>query len=116
MSMDIKEAYKILQAASGIEVGDTVKVVRKFVINESGSSCTGWETCFSKKKMQGSEYKVHGIESRQIELESDKGVICTFPFSALELIKKAGKSKMHTINGKDVSEETIANALRRYAK
>ena len=109
--MDIKLAYKTMQAASGIEVGDTVKVIRRFERAEMGSDCASWNNVAVKAPMQGKELVVSEVCTGHIWVDG-----WSFPFFALELIKKADKSKMITINGKDWSEDTIAEALRKHAE
>lgn len=115
--MDIKEAYKVMQAAwikdNDIKVGDTVRVVRKFKEDELGYN-----------GVKGTQFGVVGqVETIQdkdgIELE-DIGTPPTgesrwFPFFALEFVSHAVAENMIEINGKKWSEATIAEALKKHA-
>ncbi len=90
--MDIKEAYKVMQAAwvdlYDVKVGDTVKVVKGMSSNELGCWCT--ETGNSRKANKiGETLKIQSIAERYISL----AVSGDWPFFCLEKIK----SKPHTI-------------------
>ncbi len=109
--MEINEAYKVMQKASGIEKGDVVKVLRHVTENEMGCSCVDSLLLYKKKAMLDKKFTVLTLRSNNIELDTDNGVFC-FPFFALELIRK--KEGMITIDGKEFSISTIKNALKQY--
>ncbi|KKL77170.1 hypothetical protein LCGC14_2037560 [marine sediment metagenome] len=121
-NMDIKTAYCVMQAASGIEVGDTVKVLREFRHNEMGfgsDTCQsyGWDSFVEKKKMQGKEFIVIEIGHNFVKLRlPEHPYTPIFPFFALEIVKKAKSEKMLNIKGNMWSEATIAEALRKHAE
>ncbi len=79
--MDIKEAYKVMQAACGIGVGDTVKVLRVVKDFEMG-----WQTSWPEDKSIG----ITGIAT---ELSDIYGIRIDgdwwFPFFCLEKIESA---------------------------
>ena len=82
--MELQKAYKTMQAASGIEVGDTVRVLRKAERREMGWQNSWWES------MNGSVGKsgiVAGVYCHGIRIE---GINCPllYPFFCLELISK----------------------------
>ncbi len=116
MEMDIKQAYAIMQKASGIEVGDEVKILRTAKRGEMG-----WYGLCDNTRMQklnlGRTLKVTNIaygEHGYIELKSYNGGRTFVPFFVLEIIEKAKKEKMITIDGKEFSESTIKLALKDY--
>jgi len=83
--MEIREAYKVMQAASGIEVGDTVKVLR----TAKGAEC-GWDNSWVRDmdKSIGKSMVVMRIASFYgIELKDGNNRF-TYPFYVLEIIKK----------------------------
>ena len=107
--MNLQEAYRVMQKASGIEVGDTVRILRKFKNCELGSDCCTWDSGSSKKKMQGQTEKVNKVVSRSIWIDNYE-----FPFFALEIVEKAKSEKMITVRGKEYSEETAYLAIKAY--
>lgn len=77
--LDIKEAYKVMQEASGIKVGDRVKVLRK------AEDCEmGWEYGWlgSMDERIGEVLFVDGIKDNAVR--TNKGY---FPFFVLEVIE-----------------------------
>jgi len=79
---ELRAAYRVMQAASGIEVGDTVKVLRSFKSYEMGF---GYHCNNQKCKYVGHEAIVD---------EVDYGIVIgdwSFPFFCLELVSKAPK-------------------------
>ena len=80
--MDIKEAYQVMAKESGINVGDTVKVLRKAQSKEMG-----WPTAWASDmdKMIGNEYTVVEIFNGVYHLDS----LYWFPFFVLEKIESA---------------------------
>ncbi len=114
--MDLKEAYRVMQKASGIEVGDKVKVLRTAKRGEMG-----WYGLCDNTRMQklnlGQILKVANIADTgecYIELEFYNGGTTFIPFFTLEIIEKAKQEKMVTIDGKEYSESTIIRALKDY--
>ena len=80
-AMDVKTAYKVLQAASGIAVGDKVKVLRKAKSHE-----LGWQDSWADAmdEMIGNVYDVQNINGKgDIQLND-----WYFPFYALEVVEK----------------------------
>jgi len=108
--MNIREAYQVLQAEwvklYNVEVGDTVKVLRKAKKNELGWS-NSWESCMFVKQKK----RVEGI-GHNIVLDDGYG----YPFFVLEFVEK-GEPKIEIdvrINGRtvklsEISEETLLN-------
>ena len=80
--MTEKEAYLVLQEKSGLEIGDTVKVLRKAKDYE-----WGWDNDWSPKMndMIGLEYRIESIGSEGILLISSSGYY-RFPFFVLEKV------------------------------
>ena len=78
--MDIEEAYQVMAKESGINIGDTVKVLRKAQSKEMG-----WPTIWdpSMDKMIGNEYTVVEIGDGEYQLDG----LYWFPFFVLEKIK-----------------------------
>jgi len=77
--MTIEDAYQTMQAASGIKVGDRVKVLRRAKSGEMG-----WHNYWVEgmDEMIGKEYTVMGVDDLGIVLNR-----CTyFPFFVLEKI------------------------------
>ena len=85
--MNIKEAYKVMQAQwvedNDVKVGDTVKVLKSPDNNELGCVCAG------HRDTVGNEMVVTKIRKDSIEIEGAPRA----PFFCLEKIK----SKPHTI-------------------
>ena len=84
--MTTTEAYNTLQKASGIEVGDTVKILRKAQKNEMGWA-SYWDETMNKSI--GKTFVV-------TEIRDEKGIYnpsnyCTYPFFVLELVRKGDK-------------------------
>ena len=108
--MDLKEAYAVMQKASGIEVGDKVRVLRSF-----SSSEMGLDSCSVELNSRAKKGTVDTIEKNRIAVKyADIGGWDWFPFFALEIIEKAKQEKMVTIGGKEYSESTIKKALKDY--
>lgn len=97
MTMDLKEAYLAMQEASGIKIGDTVRVLRK-----AGDWEMGWNNEWVDDDMDGyigREWEVIGINgTRGVTLNKGWG----FPFFVLEKVKDA--PRFIGINGYDVPE------------
>ena len=117
--MNIREAYQIMQEASGIEVGDKVKVLRANIKNELGSN-TAYHT---KEELdrRGREGKVSKVDKDCIIVNTTSDCMYWIPFFVLEIIekaevKKAKDEKMVNIRGKDYSESTIQKALQEYVQ
>ena len=78
--MDIEEAYQIMSKESGINIGDTVKVIRKASDYEMG-----WPTTWNPDMDDavGNEYTVSAIDIGEYQLDC----LYWFPFFVLEKIK-----------------------------
>jgi len=85
-TMDLQQAYKIMQDNCGIEVGDTVKVLRKAKDYENGWGCVG--TFSSNYRKNGVVENIDEKLGIRVLFENDKEL---FPFFVLELVKKAPK-------------------------
>ncbi len=83
--MSVKEAYRVLQAECGIEVGDRVKVLR-MPTGKDGK--LGWkERNSASDDITGREYKIEMDNgSRGFALENCGA---DYPFFVLELVEKA---------------------------
>lgn len=84
-SMSLAEAYKVMQANCGIEVGDTVKVLRKAKDKENGWGIN-WHTGMTS--FIGDEHVVRSINDLGIVMKDSS---YAFPFFVLERIKKGKK-------------------------
>lgn len=87
MNMSVAEAYKVMQANCGIEVGDTVKVLRK-----AGDYENGWaySWAFPLDAVVGETAVVTHLDGEfGICLSNSDG--CYVPFFILELVKKGKK-------------------------
>ena len=80
--MDIEEAYQAMQVECGIEVGDTVKVLRKAKTREMG-----WKNSWTEEMdgLVGEEAEVVAIREYGIWLKNS----LWFPFFVLEKVKDA---------------------------
>ena len=104
--MDIKEAYRVMQAQwvkdNDIRVGDTVMVVKDWKSNELGFSGGAW----------GGHRDEQVIEDIFPNCLLLFGTSCT-PFFALEFISHTPvEEKMVDIDGKKFSLSTIKEALK----
>lgn len=91
-TMNIQEAYKVMQENCGIEVGDKVRILRKAKSYESGWGNT-WETQMSDQV--GKTDRVVDIKPWGIRL---KTAGYDYPFFVLELVEKAPKTKTIKLN------------------
>lgn len=85
MSQALKDAYLLLQANSGIAVGDTVRITRKAANYEMGWDCiwvSGMTRCI------GQEGKVDRITDKGIRVDVKDNGAPYYPFFVLELVKK----------------------------
>lgn len=80
--MKIEEAYQVMQEASGIKVGDTVKVLRKAEAYEMGW-CNSWAGPMSD--MVGKTATVNSVTNGNINLGKDN---YGYPFFVLEIVEK----------------------------
>ena len=107
--MTLEEAYLTMQENCGIEVGDTVKVLRKAKSEEMG-----WSAIWT-----GSMSDLVGKTAKVTEFDKDRNGLSLnddywFPFFVLELVEKAPKIIKRFFNekGEDItdklSEETKA--------
>ena len=114
--MNIKEAHQVMQKASGIRVGDKVRVLRSAKRGEMGSY-DGIDYTEAYKTAIGKIFEVQDMaegDVNWIQLRTASPQRSLFvPFFVLEVIKPA--EKMIEINGKQWSESTIAEALKKHA-
>jgi len=83
--MTLQEAYKVMQANCGIEVGDTVKVLRKAKDDEMARYGLSYQ-CTMPSSLIGTTVKVYRLYETAIHAEG-----WNYPFFVLELVKKAPK-------------------------
>lgn len=93
----LREAYTTMQDAWGIEVGDTVRVLRKVVENEMGWPIrNGIDQNTSVGKVgEVTEVSKYGIV---VSIESVGIMDYTYPFFVLELVSKKPKSIKVNLN------------------
>lgn len=110
--MDIKQAYKVMQAASGIKVGDKVKVLRMAKDYEMG-----WREVWAATmdEMVDKSFKTTRLTEQGVYCANKHGNSYCFPFFVLEIVEKAKQEKMIDIYGKMWSESSIAEALKNHA-
>lgn len=85
--MQLQEAYRTLQGASGIEVGDKVRVLRRAKDHEMG-----WDNSWIDDRMDrfiGGVYEVAVVDEDGIRFSSSVGPRFSFPFFVLEVVEKA---------------------------
>ncbi len=112
--MNLQEAYKVMQAACGIEVGDIWRPVRKFKKTELGSFATCWDADSIKALMQGVACEVEELWPEAVWLKRPGHPSFSFPFFALELVEKAKPEKMIPVYGKEYSEASLDKAMKYY--
>ena len=114
--MDIEEAYRVMQEASGIKAGDMVRVLRK-----AESYKMGWANSWCEKMDDsiGECFMVDGIPlNANIGIRLRHGIgRFTFPFFVLEIVEPTKTIELRYIcDGEDVtddiSEETKRNLVR----
>jgi hypothetical protein len=116
LKMDVKEAYKALQAECGIRVGDTVRIIRTAKRGEMGWA-VGFEWNREQKDALGVDLTVISDKGRQgFRLKTGRGEDVWAPFFALELVKHKEPEKMVTIDGKEYSEATVKKMIQAYSK
>ncbi len=113
--MELQEAYKVMQAASGIEVGDEVKVLRTNKTNELGS-CVLFHTKSELDEL-GWSGVVTDIYSNSVKIKLPDNHSFIMPFFVLEVTKKhEPEPTMITVKGKEYSEDTLAAAMKQYVE
>ncbi len=115
--MDVQEAYRVLQATSGIGIGDRVNVLREFRKREMGSTCEQWNLNSTKSLMQDCECEVRSLQTGHVNLTKvGESGIYSFPFFVLEVIEPAKTiTKVVTFidqDGKDVTDKISAETKR----
>ena len=115
--MDIEEAYQVMQEASGIKVGDRVRVLRPHRTHEMG--------------YRGGNYYPEnvGFEAEVLDMCGTDGVHLArsapsgnrfFPFFVLEVIEPAhtirAETKWYDENGKDVTDTISEETKRNHRK
>lgn len=112
----LTEAYKVMQEHCGIEVGDTVKVLREWKRGEMGFEGVMYQPS-TRPKFVGEECVVSEMRATNVVVEGMLGEFCvSIPFFCLELVEKA-KPKLPkgvtfeenglTVGGTFVSLDTI---------
>ncbi len=110
--MEIKEAYKLMQAQwvkdNDIKVGDTVRVVRKWRNYECGCIFRFFPDNFARIAKE--DQVIKDISDAYVRID-----IMNFPFFALEFISHAPVvEKMIVVKGKEYSKETLDKAIKQY--
>jgi len=125
--MNVQEAYKVMQAASDIEVGDTVRILRRYLQGEMGVNFNGCDDCYiNDAKMRFADSHAIGKVLKTDHYGENNGILITskewdftFPFFALEIVKKAKKAKkekMVDVDGTMWSLSSVKAALRKHAE
>lgn len=109
--VEVKEAYKIMQKASGIKVGDRVRLLRKV----SGEGEMGWHEgwCGDMSDRVGKIGTVIDVRDHTIDVNIQASHF-TYPFFVLEVVEPAKEEKMITVAGKEYSESTLTRAMKEY--
>lgn len=84
--MLVQEAYRVMQAECGIEVGDRVKILRTYNHNEMGCQLGALST---DEERVGHLAEVRKLGDGYIAIDLDNGRGTSFPFFCLELVEKA---------------------------
>ena len=102
--MDIKEAYRVMQEASGIGVGDKVRVLRVANMGEMG-----WMNSWARDMDEtiGHEGVVEAVGSDvRVNIKTRVSEIRCYPFFVLEVIEKAQAIELrYFCDGKDVTDK-----------
>jgi hypothetical protein len=110
--MNINEAYITLQKASGIEVGDTVKILRKAKNFEMGWNAH-WAPVMDNTV--GATFQVKEIcDLRGIRNPNNS---CVYPFFVLKIVKKATKEvtiKLNSEYSAIISEDGITVGCQKF--
>lgn len=107
--MNIEEAYKVLQAQwvkdNNVEVGDTVRVLRKAKTNE-----LGWQNTWTPFMKSGQTLRVKSISINNVNLDVTPWGL-GYPFFCLEFVKKAEPTIEITckVNGKVTTLKTLSD-------
>ena len=102
--MDIREAYTVMQAASGIEVGDKVRVLRRAKSREMG-----WEG-FWRPRMDFALNEVMEVTRFNSAGGLELGLGFYYPFFVLELVEKA--TSTITLFGKKYNVSDIQDRIK----
>ena len=123
--MELKEAYRVMQANCGIEVGDKVRCLRHFKRDEFGSECISTlpsDDGFDSAKARFVEDRAVGVVAElcddyvSVDCGPEYAGEWHFPCMLLEIVEKVKPEKMIVINGKMWSEKSLAEALRKHAE
>ena len=103
--VSLADAYLTMQKASGIEVGDTVKVLRKANDKEMG-----WDNYWPRDMdiYIGCTRKVTSIDKYGITVDN-----CKFPFFVLEITEKC-QMKKFPLTFDDIPKEVLTEARNKY--
>lgn len=86
---ELTEAYKVMQAACGIEVGDKVKVLRGWEQSEMGFEGVIYQDS-TRSNFVGEECIVSEMRDTNVTVGDMLGEFCvSIPFFCLELVEKA---------------------------
>jgi hypothetical protein len=108
---DLSECYKKMQEASGIKVGDKVKVLRKASRFENG-----WNNSWKMDDAVGNIYAVVKVESdHDIHLSYNDGHF-GFPFFVLEKIEDGPRKKNYSDAMNKVAQNIDARIERYYVR
>ena len=114
MLQELQDAYAFMQKNCGIEVGDTVKVLRKAKNYENG-----WGTCWNDdmSNLVGKTFEVASYDTAGF---LDRKIACHFPFFVLELVEKALPKIMigeHEVEFDDLNQKLVIGCTRiRYSQ
>ncbi len=117
--MDLKEAYKMLQSESGIEKGDTIKIIRIPKEREMG-----WGLPFPDNvpNVVGNIFKVVEVDengARGIKIKYEDDYHFWVPFFVCEIVEKAKKDEVSEIL-KDIDfgcqQENVEKLVREIIK
>lgn len=98
--------YNALQKASGIEVGDTVRILRVCKTNEMGWGCS-WNAHMDKTVgMKGTVTTVSTADGIRVDFAKMVGdrLGWWYPFFALEIVKKRPRKVTVELNGEYSAE------------
>lgn len=88
--MNLRDAYNRMQDACGIEVGDTVQVLRTAKTNEMGWG-QNWVTTMDKRVGECGVVRYPATSDLGVSVIFDDGIGAYFPFFVLKLVEKKKK-------------------------
>ena len=105
--MTLQERYIEKQKASGIEVGDTVRITRPNEDGEGGSSCAFHEA--DEICGENNTGKVAEIREAEIVVRTDGGERFLMPYFVLEIVKKHDGAVPQAIAETITGDSTMKN-------